>query len=203
MEAKTEHGPRIRCSFCKDVVKNRHEIVVCEKCSLQHCLGHRHPESHECAKLKEEVLQEHARINRPKYQAPVKPIAGVKGAKNAELAKKVAFMKLKQQAKGVGQIPATERLYFKFLVKPNDNDDGKEDAFYFSKEWSFGRCVDWLADHLKLINQNNLSSAPKLVICSTDDESLKQFDLSLKLKEAVELGNLHDGDNLLLKYIRN
>ncbi|KAI1287477.1 Zinc finger AN1 and C2H2 domain-containing stress-associated protein 13 [Halotydeus destructor] len=46
-----------KCSFCAAKVKNKHELVQCEKCSLAHCLAHRHAEGHDCVKLKEETLK--------------------------------------------------------------------------------------------------------------------------------------------------
>ncbi|KAI1287478.1 AN1-type zinc finger protein 1 [Halotydeus destructor] len=122
--------------------------------------------------------------------------AGKKGVKNNDLAKKVAYMKLKQKAVGMSSIPATERLYFNVSVKELND---VEQPFFFSKEWSFGRCVDYLSTHLKIANRNNVKEAPKLVLCRIADGL--QYDLSDKLKTALAQDNIADGDSLSFTHV--
>lgn len=126
---------------------------------------------------------------------PIVTPSGPKGAKNEQLAQKVAYMKLKQKAKGQQSVPPTERLYFNIDVLVGDH---KQVQFYFSKEWSLGRCVDYLANELKLVNKNNVKDGPKLVITNGSGGAI---DLSTPLKQAVEQNLLKDGENLQLVLI--
>jgi len=200
LEKPDEKRPE-RCSFCRQIVRNAMEMVVCDKCEVKHCLGHRHPESHECAKLKEEKLRvQHSLRTQPQHK-PVAIVPGVKGIKNDALAKKVAFMKLKQKAKGLSSIPQTERVYVNITIQAERSEPFQAEPFHFSKEWSFGRCVDWLSTELRIKNQNNLASAPKLVI-GNEARDIEAYELSFKLKEAIENGTLADADLLILKYMQ-
>lgn len=176
-------------------------MVVCNKCDVKHCLVHRHPEAHECAKLKEEVLRSQHLLRSKAPSKRIVTVPGVKGMKNDALARKVAFMKLKQKAKGLTSIPQTERVYVNISIEAERIGPFKIEPFHFSKEWSFGRCVDWLATELNIKNQNNIASAPKLVL-GCDDRQVETYLLSLKLKEAMENGTLADADSLCLKYVQ-
>ena len=125
----------------------------------------------------------------------------VKGTKNQSLALKVALMKLKQKASGQSSIPMDERLYFKVNFQKsaqNNNFDVKE--VFLSKEWSIGKCIDWLSSHLSLINNNNNPLAPKLVL-SVDSGDKQILLMSHTLKQLESEGLVSNGDTLCLKYI--
>lgn len=198
--ATTERRQQQRCANCRIVVLNAAELVRCDRCHFAHCLQHRHPEAHDCQKLREEKLQALVQARRldPKPMAPVVAPAGVKGAKNAPLAQKVAYMKLKQKATGMQSIPATERIYFNVDVQVTPT-AAQVKPFYFSKEWSFGRCVDYITTEMKLTNKNNVVGGPKLVLIAESDA--QQYDLSMSLRKAVESELLADGASLQLKLI--
>ena len=111
-------------------------------------------------------------------------------------------MKLKQSAAGQSSLPMTERLYFKIgYQKSSQNNSFETRDVFLSKEWSVGKCIDWLSSHLSLTNNNNNPLAPKLVLCS-DPESVDPFSMSLTLKEMESEGVVQSGDKLCLKYIQ-
>ena len=185
-----------KCSFCKNSVPNT-ELVLCDKCKANHCLTHRHYDSHQC------VQNQSPKTTTTAVKKPVinSSAPNVKGTKNEVLARKVALMKLKQKAIGQTSVPFTERLYFKI----NYQKSSKQNVFdtkdvFLSKEWSVGKCIDWLSTQLEIINNNNNPSAPKLVL-STDSSS-DSFSMSDTLKHLESEGLLQSGDNLCLKYIQ-
>ncbi|OTF78028.1 hypothetical protein BLA29_012869 [Euroglyphus maynei] len=122
-----------------------------------------------------------------KIRSEYKPGIKVKnrGARNNPLALKVTLMKLKSQAIGLESIPIEEREYFYLSFISNEigyNQEGKEfrdKPIFLCKEWSVGKCVDWLAQKWSLINKNNQSDKPKLILTSegllinNDDDSKK------------------------------
>ena len=185
-----------KCAFCRQSVPDT-ELVLCDKCDASHCLTHRHYDSHKCPKnISEEKPK--ALVVKPmvKSSSP-----NVKGTKNQSLALKVALMKLKQKASGQSSIPMDERLYFKVNFQKsaqNNNFDVKE--VFLSKEWSIGKCIDWLSSHLSLINNNNNPLAPKLVL-SVDSGDKQILLMSHTLKQLESEGLVSNGDTLCLKYI--
>ena len=187
-----------KCCFCKKSVPDT-ELVLCDKCSANHCLTHRHYDSHQCVKnfnikTKETVV----RKLMTNTSAP-----NVRGTKNEVLARKVALMKLKQSASGQSSLPITERLYFKISYQKSSEQNLFENKDVFlSKEWSVGKCIDWLSSHLSIINNNNNPLAPKLVLCS-DSETSDPFSMSPSLKQLESEGVVQSGDKLCLKYIQN
>lgn len=172
----------------------------CGKCLKYHCLTHRHPESHDCIKLKEEKLQALFKTRRETKDIAALAPKGLKGSKNDALAKKVAFMKMKQSAKTFSSVPELERVYFKVVTNCGENKDSKkEGVFVFSKLWSTGRCVDFLADHFKLPNRNNIKNSKKLVLSSLNETNHLQLDQTIG--KAIEEKLISDGEELMLELI--
>ncbi|RWS18499.1 AN1-type zinc finger protein 1-like protein, partial [Leptotrombidium deliense] len=129
-----------KCDFCEVKISNVLEITKCDMCSLIFCLNHRHPEGHKCKVLNEQESKRNVVEVKKRANKVVDAPKGTKGAKNEALAKRVAFMKLKQTAKGVASLPVEERVYFNVTFEENTK------PFYLSKEWTIGKCVDWLAN---------------------------------------------------------
>ena len=157
-------------------------------------MKHRIPEAHECPKLKEEYLQR-IRSHRTVSSVDKKPVEApkVKGAKNDSLARKVALMKLKQKAKGP-QVPMEERLY---LFVENET-TGIQEPFYYSKTWTFGKCLDFTLETLGIRNVNNKTSGKKMSLCLLDGQTIA-FDLTVQ--EVVNKGSLSEGDKIILKNV--
>lgn len=183
-----------RCNFCRQQVKNRHEMVNCDKCNQLHCLHHRLAESHDCSVLKKE--------NPPKtpfevvlpVTRPSAKVTGIKGAKNDALAKKVRLMKLKQSAVGLSSIPQSERIYFTLHISSNTSSHG----IFLSSQWSIGKCVDFVADKFGVKNNNNKNNMPKLML-SNEDEQLLPFEA--KINELITQNLVENGQKLTLKYV--
>ena len=220
-----------KCTFCNVKVTSDLEGSECTKCSKYHCLTHRHPESHECIKLKEEKLQLAFKTKREKKEISSLAPKGLKGAKNDSLAAKVAFMKMKQSAKTFTSVPESERVFFKVIcsicnlnetdgsIKSNLNETGgsiksnlnetdgsiksdintRKGVFIFSKLWSTGRCVDYLAEHFKLPNKNNLSNTSTRLLLSSLYQA-NHLELGETIGSAIEKGLIKDGEELILEY---
>lgn len=149
-----------------------------------------------------------------------------RGKKNDALAQRVAAMKLKSTATGQASIPEEERLHFFISFVPNEplSFDQMEKAFkdkpiFLCREWTIGRCVDWIANNFSLVNRNNEAKAAKLVFlkllpqedsatesavhCCTKSSSTDQLHLcfSHELKELETTKILANTDKLLVTYL--
>lgn len=188
-----------KCAYCNQSVPDT-ELVLCDKCNAKHCLPHRHYDSHRCTKNEPNKDQK-----TPSLAAkPMTNTSGpnVKGTKNESLAQKVALMKLKQKASGQSSVPMSERLYFRVEYQRSaeqNNFDTKE--MFLSKEWSVGKCIDWLASHLSLVNNNNNPMASKLVL-SLVSEDKQVLPMSQTLKQLESEGLFRNGDTVCLKYVQ-
>ena len=209
-----------KCTFCNVKVTSDLEGSECTKCSKYHCLAHRHPESHECIKLKEEKLQLAFKTKREKRDISSLAPRGLKGAKNDSLANKVAFMKMKQSAKTFTSVPESERVFFRVIcsicslneaggsIKSDPNETGgstksdintRKGVFIFSKLWSTGRCVDYLAEYFRVPNKNNLSNTSTRLILSSLCQA-GHLELDETIGSAIEKGLIKDGEELILGY---
>lgn len=187
---------KISCAQCKNKCTSL-EIVYCVECKLSFCFEHRLQEAHNCFKLlkeKDELLAKSKKKFVPKNVEPVK----VRGAKNDALSLKVALMKLKQKAKGPG-IPIDERIYF--YIQNNTNNQNSIHEYYLCKKWTIGRCVSFLADELKIKNNNDKLDAEKLILKLTDnaeEKSILEFERTLEEYTLKELCN--QGQKLIITY---
>jgi len=95
--------------------------VVCPHCTSQFCLDHRHQPDHNCSKWekpKERMVQTQSLIEGIVARTKANPQPRGQGPKSEKLAAKVQLMKLKQNSKGLKELPTEERLHL--LVKlPN------------------------------------------------------------------------------------
>lgn len=152
---------------------------------------HRLQEDHKCSKLlkeKEELLSKaNKKITIVQKEAPK-----VKGAKNTALQYKVAFMKLKQKAKGLNSLPANERMYFYIQ---NDIHNTVHEYFLCVK-WSIGRIVDYLSTELKVTNNNHKLDCDKLVLRLEDEDDYLPLDKTIEEFK----GSLFNGQKLVLYY---
>ena len=183
---------KIVCESCKKKCTPL-EIINCNECKLNFCFAHRLQENHNCAQLlkaKEELASKSKKITiLPKKIEEVK----VKGARNDALSLKVAVMKLKQKAKGDLSVPLNERIYFYIQNKTSKNTIHE---FYLCKRWSIGRCIAYLADELKIKNNNDKLDEEKLVL-KVNDEHLA-FERTL---DEFILDNICDsGSKLIICY---
>ena len=125
----------------------------------------------------------------------VQPIK-VKGAKNETLSLKVAVMKLKQKARGP-DVPVSERIYFYIQDCTRPNETAHE--FYLSVRWSIGRCVSYVADSLKIKNNNDKPGQAKLVLKANAGEG-DYLRFESALEEFVQSGACVNGQKLFISY---
>lgn len=192
--AKVKRYPCSKCSKkCVSI-----EIVHCNECKSDFCFEHRLQEDHECATLlreKADLLAKSKRAFEPKKVEPVK----VRGAKNDALSLKVAVMKLKQKARGP-DVPVDERIYFYIQNCTTPNRTVHE--FYLCKRWTVGRCVAYLAESLKIKNNNDKPDRAKLVL-KVNANSPDYLRFESPLEEFVQSGACVNGQKLFISYENN
>ncbi|UXI19374.1 ATP synthase subunit gamma [Sarcoptes scabiei] len=218
----------VKCDHCRISIIIT-QSVVCSDCSRRFCLPHRHQKDHNCLSLQTKSYTD--LINRTDKTVHEQILAklgsncksGVllknRGTKNNALATKVLLMKLKSRASGDEAIPIEERLYFNLKFIQNElssNQKGKyfdEVPIFLCKEWSIGKCVDWIAKKFSLINRNNEPDKPKLILmnddtridlashnCCTSTER-DYFCFKHILKDLLEAEILENACTLKIKYV--
>lgn len=186
-------SPKINCGKCGEAITIVTHTPECVGCKKFFCLNHRLPEVHECESLKSAKGPKPGPKTLP-VTSKIPPSApSVRGAKNESLGRKVALMKLKQKAKGPS-IPLEERIYF-YVTSTETEVTG---AFYFSRTWTIGRCVDFSAEILKIKNENNKVDRPMLVLVSPSDEIL---ELDVTLDSLLSSKSVQEADALKLARI--
>ena len=161
--------------------------VVCEECASVCCMSHRILEQHNC-----KTLPTNQPTPKPQLPPPTSSIKGVhlkrKGAKSLALERKVMVMKMKNKSSGPRSVPPEERQFINVT-----RETSKEPCYYhFSKTWSVGRCIDHVADHLKMRNNNDKVGCDMLVMCY-GQEVLPMPEMLAKFTES--------GDTVVLKYV--
>ena len=172
--------------------------ILCPHCELHFCLQHRHQTDHQCPKYEKpkEIMPETSKLvgeivakNQDK-----KPIR--QGVKSEKLAAKVQLMKLKQNSKGLKQLPITERAYF--LIKlPLEK---KDEAVFVSNIWSIGKCIDNIASLCQIPNHNNNSAKPQLNLYTSSDNCVSSKK-DVSVKSLIDNEVLFNGQSLWLKYV--
>lgn len=196
---KSPHDTHSEMHICSLSTCNTNELISmpCPHCSLHFCLQHRHQVDHQCEKL--EKKQDHM----PQTASLIKQIQdknlGKKfsqGVKSDKLAAKVQLMKLKQNSKGVNELPAEERVYFS-VQKPLC--EAKESVFV-SKFWSIGKSIDFISSSLKIPNSNNLAGKPQLNLFDSAGHCFSEKKDTL-IKELLECERIFNGQTIVLKYV--
>ena len=236
-DLKLKSSDYILCNCCSTTVSIL-ESVTCVQCKKRFCLLHRHKADHICQSLIEPNMSDDSELLKRKIiienilkrldtESISKGVILKKRNKNKNdpLAKRVAAMKLKSISVGQQSIPLEERLYFYVSFVPNewsfDQELKKfnEKPIYLCKEWSIGKCVDWIATNFDLKNRNNEYLQPKLVI--TTEELLRQdsvcsnkmenyccdskhiyFCFSHELRQLESLKVISNTDKLLVTYFQ-
>merc|ERR1712071_31594 len=171
--------------------------MMCPHCRLHFCLQHRHQVDHRCEKYekpKETMVKTSELVSQIVAKTlEKKPVR--QGVKSAQLAAKVQLMKLKQNSKGLKQLPIGERAYF--LIKlPLEK---KDEAVYVSHLWSVGKCIDSIASLCEVPNNNNNSVKPQLNLYSSPDSCVSNRK-DVSIKNLFENETLYNGQSLWLKY---
>lgn len=92
--------------------------------------------------------------------------------------KKLALVKLRNKATGRPSIPMLQRLYFTVLHESN------EIIVYVDKDWSIGRCLDYVAEVGKVRNVNNTMTDDneRLHLCVENSK----LEASKAIKDVIE-----------------
>ena len=183
------------CTYsCSVVDCNTTEVVpiTCSLCGNQLCLKHRLPEDHNCVKL---PIKAKSTTATKHLTSPfeIRSQKKLKTLKSQKMAAKVALMKLKLHSKGDNGIPTSERLYFS--VHPVILNSTPLPIFVSSK-WTVGKAIDFMANKLKLHNENNKISNSKLKLCSASTGEVISPDLHLHT--VMENDLLFDGSSIVI-----
>ncbi|XP_072014120.1 AN1-type zinc finger protein 1-like [Amphiura filiformis] len=179
--------------------------ILCEHCNKHFCLSHRHQQEHSCVMLKEKEVPmaktaELVKQITASHQAKGNVKKGI-GKKSAKTAAKVALMKMKMHAVGDKGIPQVERIYFS-VVLPRGCCSEKNKAIFFSSNWSIGRCVDKVAEVMRLKNDNNIANAKKLRLFHPDTGESLAMDAKLASLLSGDVP-LYSGGFVILEYVDN
>ncbi|PIK47051.1 putative AN1-type zinc finger protein 1 [Apostichopus japonicus] len=177
--------------------------VTCPFCNFQFCMSHRHPQDHDCTKMPEreksvpmaetakmvKEIQARHRTN-PRRQTP-------KSEKARQTAAKVALMKMKMHAKGDAGIP---QIDVSILITKQGEQNSLTNCLS-ENLCSIGRIVDWLANTLKLENENDKEGTQKLKLFHSD--TFQAFTMDTKLRDLMnmEKDQLYSGSEVILDYV--
>ena len=123
-------------------------------------------------------------------------VQGRQGVKSEKLAAKVQLMKLKQNCRGLNELPAEERVYF--LVKLPLNK--KDEPVFVSHLWSVGKCIDHIAAACQVPNHNSVTWKPQLNLFVGSDSCVSDRK-DVAVKELIEQDILFNGQSIWLKYV--
>ncbi|KAK7474842.1 hypothetical protein BaRGS_00033914 [Batillaria attramentaria] len=165
-------------------------------------LRHRHQQDHSCTELKNtpvrnaQTAHHVAEILASRQQTSTKKT--LKSAKSRKMAAQLALMKLKGKAEGDKGIPEQERVFFSVALPRALKQTSR--ALFFSKVWSIGRTIDFIADRTGVPNPNNTGAAQKLRLFSGDTGELMPVEKSLsELLEAER--DLYNGSFVIMESV--
>ncbi|KAI8817092.1 uncharacterized protein EV422DRAFT_264373 [Fimicolochytrium jonesii] len=143
--------------------------VKCRKCSHAFCLQHRHPSAHACTVLARELTVKKEKDDALAGVTGTKRTGGTKvggasdaSGKKTKLSPAVELMRLKMHAKGDASIPVPSRTYLS-ITSTTEPALSTPTPMFFHKDWTVGRCVDYIASALKITNVNNTGNRESLL----------------------------------------
>ncbi|CAC5387340.1 unnamed protein product [Mytilus coruscus] len=122
---------------------------------------------------------------------------GKKPKKASKTAAKVALMKMKMKATGEKGIPEPEKVYMLIYLPKELSLAAK--PMYFSKTWSFGRCIDFVASSVQMKNENNTGSEKKLRLFNHESGQLLPMEKTLDSLLSEEV--IFSGSSVILEYV--
>ncbi|XP_032686590.1 AN1-type zinc finger protein 1-like [Odontomachus brunneus] len=191
---------------CKEVSPIQ---MPCVKCKQHFCLAHRY---HGCLELSEMGKTQKLK----KWQIPKKQFAeakvlvdqqitdSLKKSKNTAIANKIQLMRVKGSAIGPKNIPMSERCYF-FVHLPlivKNKHIGTSKGVFVNSQWTVGKCIDSIADTLKVPN-NNAATTNKLLLYHHSNGALICNKMDTPLTELFENFTMIDGQQVVLEYSDN
>ncbi|XP_077273156.1 AN1-type zinc finger protein 1 [Temnothorax americanus] len=204
----------ILCSndSCEDT-----SLLKCIKCKRYFCVAHRHHECSERSELsKAEKTQKLKKWQISKNQfAEAKAIVdqqiaeSLRKSKNTTLANKVQLMRVKCSAIGPRNVPTSERSYFlvHLPLTVKNKHIGTSKGTYVNMHWTIGKCIDSIADTLKVRNyipsNNNTATTNKLKLFRHSTGDLICNEMDTPLAKLFEESAVFDGERVILEYSDN
>jgi len=208
-KSTVEQSPSFLCS--KESYKETSPVEMsCVKCKQHFCVPHRH---HGCLELSEtEKTQKLKKWQIPKKQfAEAKAIVdqqiadSLKKSKNTILANKVQLMRVKCSAIGPKNVPTSERSYFlvHLPLTVKNKHIGTSKGAFVNVHWTFGKCIDSIADTLKVPNNINTVTTNKLKLFRHSTGDLICSKMDTPLTKLFEDSAIFDGERVILEYSDN
>ncbi|EFN83646.1 AN1-type zinc finger protein 1 [Harpegnathos saltator] len=210
LEPNLEKPLNFLCSkeSCKEVSLIQ---MSCIKCKQHFCLTHRYHECFESLNKMEETKK------LKKWQIPKKQFAEAKAlvdqqitdnlnkSKNTAMANKVQLMRVKGSAIGSKNIPMTERCYFHVYLPLTIKNKhiGTSKGIFVNMQWTIGKCIDSMADILKVPNNNNTTPMNKLQLYHHSNGALICNEMDISLAKLFENSTIVDGQRVVLEYSDN
>lgn len=185
--------------------------MPCVNCKQHFCITHRH---HGCLELSETEKTQKLK----KWQIPKKQFAEAKAvvdqqiadslrkSKNTAMANKVQLMRVKGSAIGPKNVPTSERCYFlvHLPLTVKNKHIGTSKGVFVNMQWTFGKCIDSMADTLKVPNNNtNAAIMNKLQLFHHSNGALIYGEMDTPLIKLFENSTIVDGQRVILEYSNN
>lgn len=122
------------------------------------------------------------------------------------MANKVQLMRVKGSAIGPKSVPTSERSYFlvHLPLTVKNKHIGTSKGAFVNAQWTIGKCIDSIADTLKVPNNNNNATATnKLRLFHHSNGALISDEMDTPLTKLFEDSVLVDGQRVILEYCNN
>lgn len=114
-------------------------------------------------------------------------------------------MRVKGSAIGSKNIPMSERCYF-FVYLPltiKNKNIGTSKGVFVNMQWTIGKCIDSMANILKIPNDNNTATTNKLRLYHHSNGALICNEMDTLLAKLFENSTIINGQQVVLEYSDN
>lgn len=118
----------------------------------------------------------------------------------------VQLMRVKGSAIGPKNVPMSERCYFlvHLPLTVKNKHIGTSKGVFVNMQWTFGKCIDSMADTLKVPNNNtNAAIMNKLQLFHHSNGALIYDEMDTPLTKLFENSTIVDGQRVILEYCNN
>lgn len=114
-------------------------------------------------------------------------------------------MRVKGSAIGPKNVPLSERCYFlvHLPLTVKNKHIGTSKGVFVNTQWTIGKCIDSMADTLKVPNMNNAASTNKLRLFRHSDGEIVCNEMDSPLTKLFEDSTIVDGQHIILEYSDN
>lgn len=114
----------------------------------------------------------------------------------------VQLMRVKGSAIGPKNVPTSERCYFLVHLPLTIKNKymGSSKGVFVSTQWTIGKCIDSIANTLKVPNDNNAVTANKLQLFRHSSGALICSEMDTLLEKLFENCTIIDGQQVILEY---